>query len=270
MKTVKFIDAMYKKVFAIFRFSLTIVNDRDGQIPSMLWKRLCNRYSISIKLLSVYYLETDGQIKSANRVIKNYFWAYMNHMQENWVDNLLIAQFAMSNHINALMRMTLFFVDYSFHSWIDMEPFGIYNDEQKVKLLVADKIIKRQTKMIPFLQIQLAWAQDKQTQFANQNCQLHPEYQIDNEVYMNIKHFVLKKSKKLLNLKNARPWKISRIIDNKTYKQKILQHIKDASFTLIFHTWKLHLALNNLFPNQVLPSKPPILIQNDNNDIHNE
>ena len=35
-----------------------------------------------------------------------------------------------------------------------------------------------------FLQDQLAWSQNKQTQFANQNCQLYLKYQIDNEVYI--------------------------------------------------------------------------------------
>ena len=72
LKTVEFIDAMYKKVFAIYRFLLTTVNDRGGQMTSMLWKRLCSRYSISIKFFSIYYPEINGQTESANRVIKNY------------------------------------------------------------------------------------------------------------------------------------------------------------------------------------------------------
>ena len=57
-----------------------------------------------------------------------------------------------------------------------MEPPGIYKGEQKAELLAADKIVRRQAKMMTFLQDQLAWAQDKQTQFANQDCQPHPKY----------------------------------------------------------------------------------------------
>ena len=53
---------------------------------------------------------------------------------------------------------------------------------------------------------------------------------------MNARHFALEKSKKSLDLKNARLWKISRIIDNKVYKLEIPQHMKDAGLTLIFHS----------------------------------
>ena len=84
-------------------------------------------------------------------------------------------------------------------------------------------------------------------------------------------YFALEKSKKLLDFKNARPWKISRIINNKAYKLEIPQHMKDAGFTPIFHLWKLHLASNNPFPGQVLPPEPLISIQNNNdNNAHNE
>ena len=36
LKTAKFINAMYKKVFATYRFLLTIMNDKSGQITSIL------------------------------------------------------------------------------------------------------------------------------------------------------------------------------------------------------------------------------------------
>ena len=101
--------------------------------------------------------------------------------------------------------------------------------------------------MVIFLQNQLAWAQNKQTQFVNQDCQPHLEYRIGNEVYVDVRHFASEKSKKSLDLKNAGPWKISRIINNKAYKLEISQHMRDAGLTPIFHPWKLHLAPNNPF-----------------------
>ena len=67
-----------------------------------------------------------------------------------------------------------FFADYSFHPWTGMELFNTYKGEQKVKLLATDKIIKKQAKMMTFLQDQLAWTQDKQIWFANWDCQPYP------------------------------------------------------------------------------------------------
>ena len=129
LKTAEFIDAIYKKVFATYRFSLITVNNKGGQMTSMLWKWLASRYDINIKFSSAHHLGTDGQIESANRIIKNYFCIYINHMRDDWIDNLPMVEFAVSNHINALTRVMLFFADYGFHSRTGIKPSGIYKGE---------------------------------------------------------------------------------------------------------------------------------------------
>ena len=109
----------------------------------------------------MHYPETNGQTENANKVMKNYLCAYINHIQDNWVDNLLMAEFAASNHVNMLTKVTPFFADYGFHSQTGIEPPDIHTGEQKAEFLVADKIVKRQSKMMTFLQDQLVWAQDE-------------------------------------------------------------------------------------------------------------
>ena len=137
-------------------------------------------------------------------------------------------------------------------------------------MLAADKIVCRQEEMMVFLQDQLAWSQDEQTQFANRTCQPHPEYNIRDSVYVDTRHFVSEKDKKLLDLKNTRPWKIIWNINNKAYELDIPKTLKDADLTLIFHLWKLHLAPNSPFPGQILLLGPPIEVsaENDNNKAH--
>ena len=83
--------------------------------------------------------------------MKNYFYAYINHMQDDWVDKLSMIEFVANNHVNASTGVTLFFADYGFYPQTGMELSGIYKDEQKAELLAADEIIKKQTKMMTFL-----------------------------------------------------------------------------------------------------------------------
>ena len=125
-------------------------------MTSTLWKQLCKKYGISIKFSSTYYPETDGQTENANKVVKNYLSAHINHIQDDWVDNLPIAEFAASNYVNASMEIMPFFANYGFHPRTGMKPPGIYEGEQKAELLAVDKIIKRQVEMMIFLQDQLA------------------------------------------------------------------------------------------------------------------
>ena len=72
-----------------------------------------------------------------------------------------------------------------------------------------------------FLQDQLAWSEDEQAQFANRTRQAYPNYNIGDKMYVDARHFASERDKKLLDLKNARPWKIIWNINNKTYKLAI-------------------------------------------------
>ena len=95
----------------------------------ILWKRLCKKYSINIKFSSAHYPETDSQTNSANRVMKNYLHAYINHTQDNWVDNLPIVEFAASNYVNTSTGVTPFFANYDFHPRTGIEPSGTYESK---------------------------------------------------------------------------------------------------------------------------------------------
>ena len=115
-----------------------------------------------------------------------------------------MAEFAISNHVNTLTDVTPFFADHSFHPCTSIKPPGIYKEEQKAKLLAANKIIAWQGEMMEFLWDQLAWLQDKQAQFANKTRQAHSEYKVEDNIYVNARHFASERDKKLLDLKNAR------------------------------------------------------------------
>ena len=85
---------------------------------------------------------------------------------------------------------------------------------------------------------------------------------------MDARYFASERNKKSLDLKNAKPWEIIQNINNKVYKLKILQTLKDVGFTPIFHSWKMHLTSNNSFPGQILPLDPPIKISTKDDKDH--
>ena len=77
---------------------------------------------------------------------------------------------------------------------------------------------------------------------------------------MDVRDFVSEQEKKLLDLKNARPWEIVQNINNKAYKLAIPKTLKAVGLTLIFHPWKIYVASNNPFPRQILLLGSPIRI----------
>ena len=273
LTTSEFIEAMHRRVFSAHGYPLSIVNDRGGQMTSTLWKRLCERYGIKVKFSSAHHPETDGQIENANKVMKNYLRAYVNHTQDDWVDHLPMAEFSANNHINESTGMTSFFADNGFHPLTGVEPPQAYQQEtsRKTKLLTADKIVKHQEETRSFLQDQLTWAQEKQAYWANQNRQPHPEYKVEDIVYVDARHFASERDSKSLSMKNAGPWRIVCNIANKTYELDIPQQMREAGFTPIFHPWKLHLAPGNPFPGQIMEPGPPVFVSSSNgSETHEE
>jgi hypothetical protein len=85
-------------------------------------------------------------------------------------------------------------------------------------------------------------------------------------IYVNAKDFFSKRLSRSLTFKNVGSWRIIRIIDNKAYELNISKHLKAAELISIFHSWKLHLASDNFFPEQTSSSEPSILI----NDLQNK
>ena len=273
LSTGEFIEVMNRRVFSTHGYRLTIVNNRGGQMTSTLWKKLCERHGIRIKFSSAQYPETDGQTKNANKMIKNYLRAYISHTQDDWVDHLPMAKFSANNHTNESTGITPFFADNGFYLCTGVEPSQAYQERtsRKAKLLTADKIVKQEEETRSFLQDQLLWSQQKQAHWVNQNRQPHPEYKVEDMVYIDARHFASERNSKSLSMKNAGPWKIVCNIANKTYKLEISQQMKEAGLTPIFHLWKLHLAPTSPFSGQILKPGPPVLVSSsDGSEAHKE
>ena len=236
-------------------------------MTSTLWKRLCERHGIKVKFSSAHHPKTDGQTKNANKVMKNYLRAYISYTQDDWVDHLPMGEFLANNHVNESTGMISFFADNGFHLRTSVEPPQHYQRGQRAELLAADRIVANQEETVSYLQDQLTWSQQEQAHWANQNRRPHLEYKVGDMVYVDARHFSASKGKsKLLSLKNAGPWKIIRNIANKAYELDILQQMKEAGLTPVFHPWKLHFAPSDPFPDQVLEPGPAIIVEDDDHD----
>ncbi len=70
-------------IFRIHELSRSIVFDRDSQFISIVWKSLCLRLDIKVKLFTDYHLQTDDQTERANQNVKQYLWSYYSYMQDD-------------------------------------------------------------------------------------------------------------------------------------------------------------------------------------------
>jgi len=98
-----------------------IVSDRGPQFASKFWHHLFELLGVDIRLSSAFDPETDGQTEWTNQTLEQYLRCTMNYQQDDWLDLLSQAEFAYNNITHALIGISPFFANYSFHSRFSLE-----------------------------------------------------------------------------------------------------------------------------------------------------
>ncbi len=81
--TTEFAKTIYRKIDIRFGLLSNIINDRDSRITNGFWKEVYQHTKIKRKLSTAFHSQTDGLIKTLNKVVKNYLRAYINLEQQN-------------------------------------------------------------------------------------------------------------------------------------------------------------------------------------------
>ena len=67
---------------------------------------------IETKLLTSFYLKTNGQTERMNQELEQYLQFFVDHRQKNWLELLVIAEFAVNNKIYSANKVSLFIANY--------------------------------------------------------------------------------------------------------------------------------------------------------------
>ncbi len=88
-------------VFRIHELSRSIMFNRDSQFISIVWKSLCLRLDIKMKLFTDYHSQIDDQTERANQNVKRYLRSYCSYMQDDWFVWLFMTEFVDNNAISS-------------------------------------------------------------------------------------------------------------------------------------------------------------------------
>ncbi len=109
-------EMLIQWVYWTHDLSSFIVSDRDSQFTFILWKSLCKRLDINLRLSTVYHLQINDQSKRVNQNVERYLWFFCSYMQDDWFKWLLIIEFVDNNVLFSVIFLTFFFMNKIFHS----------------------------------------------------------------------------------------------------------------------------------------------------------
>jgi hypothetical protein len=99
-----------------------ITLDRDKLFTSKFWKSVTNTLGIELQITTAYRPQSNGQTKRVNQMIEQYLRYYVNYVQDDWEEQLPMAQFTYNNSTHSATGITPFKANYRYHPSLHGEP----------------------------------------------------------------------------------------------------------------------------------------------------
>jgi len=102
--------AFINNIYKLHGLPYDIITDRGSQFTSELWQEFLFLLNIKSKIATTDHHETVGQVERCNSYIEQYLRCFSRSFyHDDWVDFLLLAEFAYNNSIHLSTNETPFF-----------------------------------------------------------------------------------------------------------------------------------------------------------------
>ena len=200
--------------------------NRDLQFISIVWKSLCLRLNIKIKLFIDYHSQINNQTKRANQNVEQYLRSYCSYMQDNWFFWLSMIEFIDNNAILLSIEQSAFFLNKSFHSHMsfDLNSTEYEITQARIQASKAKNIFKYMKWSLTLIKqtlVRIRVTIKKQIDKHRKKM----IYKIDDMMFLNSRNIMITRSSKKLNDKMLESFKILTEIEH-AYRLKLSSTIK--------------------------------------------
>ena len=156
MKIKKIIECFYIYIWKHYNLLESFVFNKNIQFISDIWQHLYQMLKINIKLFITYHSEINEQTERVNAVIKYYFWAFVNYIQNDWIKWFSDAEFSVNNTPFSITLIFPFLTNseqnphlrFKFSELLSVKLTA----QVRIKLLNVKKFIKKMKKLTEHLQ----------------------------------------------------------------------------------------------------------------------
>ena len=117
---------------------------------------------IEMKLLTLFYSQTNSQIERINQELEQYLQFFVDHRQKDWPEWLVTAEFAVNNKTYSATKVSLFMANYKRELKIEADIKRKRKMEKAIEF--AEKIKKMQKEAgvaLRKVQEEMKWQADK-------------------------------------------------------------------------------------------------------------
>jgi len=247
-------------IFRIHELFRSMMFNRDSQFILIVWKSLCLRLDIKIKLFTDYHLQIDDQTERANQNVKRYLRSYCSYMQDDWFIWLFMIEFVDNNAISSSIEQSMFFLNKSFHSHMSFDLNSIEYEitQARIEADKAKNIFEHMKQSLALIKQVLTRVRVTMKKQIDKHWK-KMIYKIDDMMFLNSRNIMISRSSKKLNDKMLEFFKILIKIEH-AYQLKLSSTMKIHSK---FASNLLQLDSKNFLNEQRNESSDSIVIDNE-------
>ncbi len=240
-------ELMLQWIYRIHDLPDFIVSDRDPQFTFILWKSLCKRLGINLRLFTAYHPQTDGQSERVNQNVERYLRSFCSYMQDDWAKLLPMVEFADNNALSSAISSTPFFLNKDFHPRMSFEPDVIEYESfrERLQAAKAEDISENMNKTLKFARESLAKTREQMMKQVNKH-RKEVDYEVESKMFLNERNIVTARPFKKLDDKMLDSFTNLGLVDS-SYKLELSESMRVHD---VFHPDLLRPAADDLLPGQ--------------------
>jgi transposase InsO family protein len=265
LETEELIDVFLERIVGRHGFPESIVSDRGAQFTSTIWRTLCARAGVDLRLSTAYHPQTDGQSERAVQSMKDLIRKTISaqpaskRTEQDWSKFLPLCQLAANSRTSDTTGFAPYFLTHGTQPRIAADVMPATQAQGARPLREAAKSLHdRLRKAWDWANAAAAIAQESQEQQANRGRRAAAAYKVGDKVWLSLRHRGMEK----LGPRNAK-YTITRVVGSHNYELDT-----PAGSLNIFHADQLRPASNDPFESQQSydPQPPPAITGDDPED----
>ena len=136
---------------------------------------------IKTKLSTAYHLQMNGQTERVNQELKQYFHIFINYRQEQWLEQLGIAEFAYNNKIYLAIKVL------SFRANCGQDPRIGFKEKRRERYKAAEEFMERMKRIQEKAKAVLKKIQEEIKWYVDKRRKEKEKYQKENLVILSTK-----------------------------------------------------------------------------------